>query len=368
METRPGNIRRATRHLRWRTALLIFGSVVALFLPIATQASATTQIELTETTFNRPSMVWATGDLWMAWAGTDYAGEINVAQYPADPSASNQVNKWTLGGSGTFTGAGASIGFNHSFNHAVVAWTDGGGDVDVAVIAGSGNDGFGCETTLGASTYTPYVTSEGQDGSGNTYVTFVNTAHQMVVDQLDLSSCSGSSGSGEIGVDNQDVITSDKTDGGPALTVSGYGTSNEQFWMVWTSTGTPTINIAQYTPGVKVFTDKTTETTHTTTADIGAAYNGGDGKVFDTYCGTNNVAYYQYFTPGSGGISGLTQSSVNNDSCGLVTTNGWTSGGVGAAYDYNSDSLSMWQAWDSSACTLNNTNNCQIFLAPIPNP
>jgi hypothetical protein len=228
---------------------------------------------------------------------------------------------------------------------------------------------FGCETRLGVSTYTPYVTSEGQDGTGNTYVTFVNTAKQMVVDQLDFSSCSASSGSGVMGVDNQDVITSDTTNGGPALAVSGYGTGSEQFWMVWAGSGsTPTINIAQYTPGSQALTHKTTETSHTTTADIGEAFNGNDGKVFDTYCGTNNIAYYQYFTPGSGGISGLTQKSVNNDSCGLVTTNGWTSGGVGAAYDYNSDSLRVWQAWDSSACSISDTSNCKIFLAPIPNP
>ena len=354
------------RRRRWRGRLLVLAGALALILPAATQASAQSYIELNETSFNRPSMTWAVGSLLVAWAGTDTNGEVNVAKFAADPTSAEQA-KWTLQDSSTYTGATVSIGYSHSSGNAVVAWTNGQGQVYAATVGAGGTDGFGCVTELGVSKFSPYVTSEGDDGSGNMYVTFANTSDQMAVDQLDFSSCNASAGTGPILVDHQTVITSDTTSGGPALAVSGYG-GTERFWMVWASTGTtPTINIAQWVPNSETLTGKTTETSHTTTADIAAAYNTADGKVFDTYCGTNNEAYYQYFTPGSSGISGLTQSSLN-DTCSLVKSNGYVSGGVGTAYDYNAGFQEAWQAWTGEGCTIASPGNCNIFLSPIPNP
>lgn len=341
-----------------RLAVLAVPTLAAAFLAGPAQAATS----LGRYTYNLPSTTEAGGAEYLAYAATDSAGEVHVVQYD---TSLNEHASWYDSASSTFVGSGPSIA-SVSGQGVVVSWADGTtGDIYIAYVT---SGGFSCVTDLsgwledsvtgtpaGVSHDTPFLTSEGADGTGNLVLGWVDAAtshlHLSVVETPTAANCAGTGGF-QVGAGTSVNLTSDTSWDGPALAVSGYGGS-EKLWVMWAGNDSgPHLNIAAYTPTAngygETFTraSKITESSHSTLTDAGGAYNASTGEVWLSYCGTNNTAYYQEFSPsGTGGGSEFS----TGDACNIDTykTGGVTyyNGGVGASYMYSTHTtLLTWAA------------------------
>ena len=341
-----------------RLAVLAALGLAAALLAGPAQAAT----DLGRYTYNLPSTTEAGGAEYLAYAATDAAGEVHVVQYD---TSLNEKASWYYSTSSTFVGSGPSIASVNG-QAVVVAWADGGtGHIYIAYVTGNG---FACVTDLygwlqdsvtgtpaGISHDTPFLASEGADGAGDLLLGWVDAAtshlHLSIIEAPTAANC-GSIDGFEVASGTTVNLTSDTSWDGPALAVSGYGGS-EKVWLMWAGNDSGHhLNIAAYTPTFgaygKTFTraSKITESNHSTLTDAGGAFNSNTGQVWLTYCGTNNTAYYQEFSPsGSGGGSEFsTGSSCNIDT---YKTGGITyyNGGVGASYMYSTHTtLLTWAA------------------------
>lgn len=290
-------------------------------------------------TYNRPSIIEAGGASWMAWADTSSAGSVHVVDFrqsePANDTAS-VVSEWT-DYTPTYYGTGPTI--ENSHGNFVVAFTDTNRAIDLV----EPYDGkFACYSYFGPTGDTPYLTSEGKDGTGNLYLTWVNAAdNTLFVGKVTVPDNNECAYSGSFGLQVVAHISTDTSFGGPALVVSGYGTSAERFWLIWSGTGgTHYINVAEYnTDWTRIA--KYTEYDHATSADIGGAYDDSNGEVYLAYCGTDGRPYYQYFPGRDGGFA--ENQAVANGTCTVTpystAKNTYYSGGVGVHYDYSDNQM-----------------------------
>lgn len=318
---RPGS--RSSRRRITHPVVVVTTAILTITGATSARAdTATTNIH----TYNRPSIVELGAADYMAWADTSANGDVQVTKLNSDHT---QGATWTQS-SITHLGTGPTIAAANG--HVVVAWTDDTGTIHLAETTGGTGGGFQCETYFNFnSIYTPYLTSEGDDGTGKLYLTWVDSAAEMHVDEIDTPS----PGQGcQFSVAYNDLITSaDSTWVGPAMAVSGYGTGSEKFWLMWAGTdSTHHLNIATYDQNWTRI-NKSTESTHATTTDIGAAFNTADGQLAMSYCGSypNYGVYYQDFSSVTGGTE-----QHEPGSCDTRVYDGYYSGGVGTWYEYSS--------------------------------
>jgi hypothetical protein len=178
---------------------------------------------------------------------------------------------------------------------------------------------------LGTSPNTPFLSTEGQDGAGTLILAWVDSAkknpHMSVIDPPDSSSIQQYNGFNVSGTAAND--TTDTSSDGPAFVAGGYGSSSqpERFWLMFAGTNSNrNLNIVEYTPYASgtglglTYAGKTTEPSHASDTDIGGAYATG-GSVWMSYCGTNNVVYYQTFSALGGGTEKTVSGSCYAKSC-----------------------------------------------------
>jgi hypothetical protein len=229
--------------------------------------------------------------------------------------------------------------------------------------------GFVCVTDLkyllgtsstpdGVSHDTPFLSTEGYNGKGQLFLTWVDNAslnlHISQVVTPDISFCN-STGGFNVNRGATTNVTTDTSWDGPAFITSGYngtsGGSSEKFFLVWAGTDSGHhINIAQYLwdvqgPSGLMFSRvaKHTETNHATTTDMGGDYDAADGQAFMSYCGTNNDVYFQSFSTVNGG----TEVQEGGVSCSIFVSGGFYSGGAGISYDYTD--LDMLLSWPNKS-------------------
>jgi surface antigen len=347
----PALARRLTRFAQVGAAALI-----ALMFT-AGVAHATTSARIGQSTENRPSTVEAGGAEYMAWAGTDSNGEVNVAKLNSGMTGLS-AGPWTYSGSSTDIGAGPTLtdttGGEGNTSFLVVAYTNASGQVWVDAVnpSDSSNSGYECQTQVGLSPDTGYL-----------YLAYVNSSQndEITVERLNPSQCNGTSGS--IPVASSYTITSDTSWSGPALIADGFnGTDGSAtLYLAWAGNNSAhNLNIAKYSYGATSFSSKTTESSHSTTTDIGGAYDTATGQNWISYCGsgTSNYVYYQSFTGSAGG----TEQSMGT-TCDVAVYNGYYSGGVGVGYDYSSKAT-----WLSYADTSYNIYTLTSLSGPVPPP
>jgi hypothetical protein len=320
------------------------------------------------TTYNRPSMTEVGGAEYLAWADKSANGAVHVAKLDSGGGINVQ---WTDPNTATYYGTGptiASVG-----GVVVVAWTNlSDHHLWVGVPQGSGGangSGAFCEEDLtnaidesigvaqgfsypgdASSDATPYLTSEGDDGSGSLFLTWVDDAgNNMHVTRLVPTS--GGCGNWDL-ISNENIPTETSWDG-PAMVVSGYG-GTEHYWLMWAGNDSNhELNIAEYDTSWNRVGSKGTETTHATKTDMGGAFLTGSSSVFMSYCGTNGDVYYQEFSSPSGGPEVQEPDASCLPESFPVTISGVThtfwAGGVGVNYDYSSKSMLLSWADKSSS-------------------
>ena len=342
-------------HRRRLTALAtIVTAALAAALGINAPAHAAT-VSSSYTTYNRPSETEAGGGEYIAWADKTSAGNVNIALL--NPTNGSTVTHWIYTGSSTAPATGPTI-TSVSGQAVVVAWADGNGDINLAYLE---SGGLACISNmrywLSPTTVTPYITTEGDDGTGNLLLAWADTSlhmHISIVNTPIVLHCGTTNGFSVVGGNTTDV-GSDTTWDGPSLTTSGYGTGSEHLWLSWASTDSAHhINIAKYTPASVYGTfnqvSKITESTHGTSTDMGGAYFTDTGDVWISYCGTNNSVYYQLWAA-SNSTGGGTEMGISSGSCDVYTFNGYVSGGVGVGYDYSTSTMVFTWA-DKSSYTI----------------
>jgi hypothetical protein len=341
---------------------LVAAAVLAALTFTAGTAHAATAHGIGETTENRPSTVEVGGAEYIAWAGTDSNGEVNVAKLNSGLTAVSD-GPWTYGASGTGIGAGVTIAATrqtpNSAPYLVVAYTNGAGEVIVDAVNpnDTGNNwGYECEADVGISTDTPYITAEGDDGTGNLYLAYVNADQNgaITVEQIDPSQCNGSTGQLAIAPGQQFTITSDSSWVGPALIPDGYnGTpGSATLYLAWAGTNSAhNLNIAKYNWGATSINagDKTVESAHATKTDMGGAYDTATKQNWISYCGTptSNFVYFQSFSGHAGGNEQSTGARCDV----TVFQNTYYSGGVGVGYDYTTKA--PWLSYADTGTTIN---------------
>lgn len=309
----------------------------ALAVSFTPVAAAHADSEAFYDTFNRPSIIEAGSAAWMAWADTTKAGSVHVVDFgqsvPANDTA-NPVSQW-IDYTPTFYGTGPTIESRQG--NIVAAWNDPNRAIVVAEPSDTGK--FGCYSYFGPTGDTPFLTSEGKDGSGRLFLTWVNAAdNTLMVGVLAVPDNGQCDNTGVFGLQVVAHITGDTSFGGPALVVSGYRSASEpeRFWLIWSRTGgTHYINVAEYDTGWNRIA-KYTEMDHATSADIGGAYKESTNQVFLSYCGTDGKPYYQYFAARDGGFAENQASPGGTCTVTPYPTSKTTyySGGVGVIYDY----------------------------------
>lgn len=348
-----------------RSACAVAATVAAIVLGYSAPAYASPEFTLNITTLNRPSTVeWGSTE-YVGWADTSANGFVNIDRLNSSLGVSAH---WQDTNYATYYGTGPTI---TASNGAIVfAYVDQG---EQAIHLGeiNANSMTRCEITLDTygweqlyvnsaptsfgypnsfqATSTPYLTSEGDDGSGRLYLTWT-TANGSSIYVAGLTAPTPSqcaSGNFQDGSDGWRVTSmvslGQASWDGPAMVVSGYGTSSERYWVMWAGLADPhLINIAEYTTSWGRIS-MTTESNHWTKTDIGGAYathpREGSPGVWMSYCGTNNVVYYQEFTTTNGGV----ETALSGASCKIYPYNGFYSGGVGISYDYTSgEPLLTW--------------------------
>lgn len=355
-----------------RLAMLAAAGASLLALPLASasasaSASTSTAASITatgigESTFNLPSMTESGGAEYMAWAGTDTDGLVNVAKLNSSLSAVSD-GPWTYGtvgldgpatANGTGPGTSSTTAGQGGAKYLVVVWVR---ETDQAVMVDSfdpsstngvtQNYGFGCQTKIGVSPDTATITSQEPDGAGALYVSFVNPNGEINVDKIDPSSCAGKAGSSQTFGYTPYTVTNATSWDGPALI-----SDNGSLYLAWAGFNSPHyINIAPYKPGNSTVT-ATVETNHATLTDMGGMYDPDTGLNWISYCGTtNDLVYFQNFTGSAGGTEQSTGAT-----CTFSTYNGIDSGGVGVAFNYTSGS--DWLSYGAKG-------NQQIYTANV---
>ncbi|HEV3172955.1 MAG TPA: hypothetical protein VGZ32_21595 [Actinocrinis sp.] len=356
----------------WRA--IAFLAVVLAMATTLFAAPARADTGIGRYTGNLPSTTEAGGAEYVAYADESAAGLVHVVLLD---SSMGIAGSWYDGASSTFVGTGPSIASVHG-QAVVVAWADGTtGDIQIAYLV---NNEFACvtdmknflagvspDTPYGVTNDTPYLSTEGLDGTGDLLLTWVDAAsahvHISVIDPPNAGGCAVNPNAYRFGAEPGGTTNTGETaSDGPSLVVSGYsGTSHgsgETVWLMWAGTdGGGHLNIAAYTPGTSFYgpvfnqVSKTTEWNHSTLTDTAAAYNTSTGQVWLTYCGTNHVVYYQDFPASSSG--GGNEQTIGSASCKVTSTTiggvTYYSGGVGVSYDY-SDGL-MLVSWPDLSST-----------------
>lgn len=333
----PSRIRRGPR--AWPAAV-----VSTLLAASLTQAAAArADSEAFYYSYNRPSIIEAGGAAWMTWADNSPAGTIHLVDFhqsvPANDTA-NPVSEWGTNAP-TYYGTGPTV--EASNGSMVVAFADTNQSLDLAELA---NGSVECYSYLGTSDVTPFLASEGKDGSGNLYLTWADSIdNTLYVAKVNVPTSNECKYGGSFSIQIVAHLAADTAWGGPALVVSGYGstTQPERFWLMWSGTDAlHHINVAEFDTSWNRL-NKYTESDHTTDADIGGAYKESTNQVFLSYCGTNNRPYYQYFS-----ATGFAENQVSVS--GTCTVSTYTprnvtyySGGVGINYDYSDNRMDL--AW-----------------------
>lgn len=298
-----------------------------LALALAGPASAVS-ISPANGTYDRPGITLVPGgDFEIAWAGTDANGKINGAMAGTN-GAIISGTKWTDNNSATYQGTGAAIAFDLGLDFSLIAWTDLGKTVHVAL----DNNGASCESTgFGSSVDTPYLTVA---ADGTLYLTTVDASGVMHVTEVDNNGCVNEGfigGPGTLSAGPSTTVAGNTSYNGPTL-VDLMGSGTPDLWLIWAGTNSAhNINIARFTPGDPNLGTKYVETNHATTTDMGSTTYTQDtaGAAFFTYCGTNNVVYGQWFL----GTGPETEIPLGG-SCNIYTSpSGFINGGVDVTYD-----------------------------------
>lgn len=278
------------------------------------------------TTYDRPAITTVPGGGYeIAWAGTDPNGEVNGAHIDTSGAIRSGTN-WTVGSSSTYQGTGVAIAFDPSLDFTLVAWTDQGTKVHVALDVGGG-PGIECESTnFGSSVDTPYLTVA---ADGTMYLTTVGSGSVMHVTEVDDNGCLVGIGGppGTLSASHATTVSGNTSYDGPTL-VDLNETGSPDLWLIWAGTNSAhSINIARFTPGNGSLGTKYVESNHSTTADMGSTtWYGG---AFFTYCGPDNLVHGQSFF-GTGPQTELTLGG----SCAIYTNSaGYVNGGVDVTND-----------------------------------
>lgn len=328
---------------RRRLTMLATGLAAALVATLAVAAPAHANTISSYSTYNRPSEVEANGEEYVSWADRSSGGYVNIAE--VDPASGSVLGHWAYQGSATAAGTGPTIAYVAG-QAPVVAWADGNNHINLAYLAGGG---LVCVTDMNYVTPdTPYISTEGDNGEGDLLLTWVDTNLHMNITIIQappysVNDCISIDGFGtNLGATT--TLGSDTAWDGPSLVTSGYGTYPTYYWVTWAGTDSGHhLNIAKWAPATNAygktfsFVNKTTESTHATLTDMGGAYETGNGRVWISYCGTNNVVYDQAWSAGNS-TGGGSESSLSG-SCDIFTSGGYYSGGVGVGYDYTSGAL-----------------------------
>lgn len=281
------------------------------------------------TTYDRPGITTVPGGYEIAWAGTDANGEANGAEIDSN-GAIRSGTKWTVAPSSTYQGTGMAIASDPSIHFALVAWTDRGKTVHVALDV-DGGPGIECDSTnFGSSVDTPYLTVAADGAMYLTTVDSSNAMHVTEVDQSPQKPCDTGNAidpSGKWLNGPSTPVLGNTTYDGPTL-VDLNGTGSPDLWLIWAGTNSAhSINIAKFTPGNGSLGTKYVESNHGTTADMGST-NAGSGAFF-TYCGTDNVVRGQFFSG-----TGLVPEPALGGSCAIYTNSaGYVNGGADVTYD-----------------------------------
>lgn len=312
-----------------------------------------------KSTFNRPSMVEAGGAEYLAYADTSKIGEASVAQL--DSKGGIAKGPWEAPGNGTFLGTGPTIAAVHGVG-VVVAWTDANGTIWVSEVL----DGqFACVshpltldrangTPDADSGQTPYLSTEGDDGSGTLYLTWVDNVHSNVhITPLAVPSAAGCMAGEKITPGFTTNIARETAWGGPAWVVSGYGTPAERFWLIWSGTNAAhSISVAEYQASGARFIQVGSKVIepYDTLTDIGGAYNTSARKIAISYCGTDHEVYYQEFTANELGGKQIAAGGVCDINVAVHNNLKYYGGGVGIDYDYSHHSYYLsWATGNSYA-------------------
>ena len=316
------------------------------------------------TTANAPELTESGGAQYLAYddlsAGVVHTMLLNGSY--------GEAADWHLGSAGTHYGSGPSIS-SVAGQGVVTAWTGPDGHIYIAYLT---SRGYVCTTDLaywiqdqtnfipaGITTDTPWLSTEGPDGAGTLFLTWVDTStnhlYVSVVIPPEITNCGPTDGF-YVQEGGTTSMGTDTSWSGPAFITTGYsgtsGAAGERYWLMWAGTNSAhNLNIAEYTGNLNAFSGKftrvakSTEASHATLTDVGAAYSPAANEIVMAYCGTNDDVYYQDFTPGTGGGSEVpvgngAQCNVNTTVSGGVT---YYSGGVGVDYDYSSRQLVI--AW-----------------------
>jgi hypothetical protein len=339
---------------------LAVGAAVAAGTLLAVPAQASVPAPSTGIySYNRPSTVEAGGAEYIAWADKATAGLLHIGTVNSDGSVTDQ---YYYNSGGMWPGTGPTIAAVNG-SGLVVAWVAGDGEIKLAEVV---NGEFECLTTPNTtanedgtpqalSHYTVDLTTEGDDGTGQLYMTWADTSGGIYITSITpppSSACSGVPAGPEWGV-IWSTDTGQTAWSGPALAISHYGASNEHFWLVWAGTNsTHSLNIEEFAPGlVLAELSKGSEPTHSTNVDMGAAYDTATGYAWMSYCGTNDVVYYQEFTGTAGGTE-----TTDGGQCDVYPSNtgtGWLYGGVGVGYEYSDQRMLLsWPAVNGAEIAL----------------
>ncbi|MCW2935612.1 MAG: hypothetical protein JWM19_6574 [Actinomycetia bacterium] len=350
-----------------RPVWLALAAAVAASVTLACFAPSALAESTSIATYNRPSVTELGGAEYLAWADETNSGSVHVAKLTSGGGISVQ---WTDPHTATYYGTGPTIA-SVSGTGIVVAWTNlSDHHLWVGVPQGSGgangsnafcsedltqamNESIGVAPgfsypNIASSDATPYLTSEGDDGSGALFLTWVDGASSYM-HVTRLIPPSGGCGTWTL-ASNQNIYT-DKSWDGPAMVVSGYG-GTEHYWLMWAGSDSQhEINIAEYDTAWNRI-GKSTESTHSTKTDMGGAYFTASGSIWMSYCGTNDAVYYQEFTTVSGGLEiqepGASCLPETYTPPGSSTT--FWSGGVGVNYEYSSQFMRL--AWPDKTSSL----------------
>ncbi len=326
---------------------VVIGAAVAAGALLAGPAQASTPAPSTGIySYNRPSTVEWGGQEYIAWADKNTPGRIHIGVVDSNDSVSDAFYYDT---GGLWAGTGPTIAAVNG-SGLIVAWVAGNGYIHLQEVV---NGFFECDTipdtqlnedgtSAPLSHYTVDLTTEGDDGTGQLYMTWADTSGGVYITSVtppSSNTCAGVATGPEWDV-GFTTNTGQAAWSGPALTVSHYGASNEHYWLVWAGTNSShSLNIEEFAPGSLYLTElsKGTESTHSTNVDMGAAYDTATGYAWMSYCGTNDVVYYQEFT-GTGGGPETTDGGQCDVSPGNTST-GYLSGGVGAGYEYSAQRM-----------------------------